>query len=44
MVLDACNNKNPTSKTFDLAFIGDSFTEGLGMIMKKHSSELLKKN
>ncbi len=30
-----CNNKNPTSKTFDLAFIGDSFTEGLGYDYEK---------
>jgi len=27
----ACNDKNSTEKNFDIAFIGDSFTEGVGV-------------
>jgi hypothetical protein len=28
---DACGSKQPSTKKFDIAFIGDSFTEGVGL-------------
>jgi hypothetical protein len=32
----SCNSKELNNKNFDIAFIGDSFTEGVGIEYEKH--------